>query len=341
MRSSWSPVVVAALVAAGATGVGAAAWRGSSETVGDVIHACRNKQTGLLRVVGDSGRCRNRESALAWNVQGPAGPAGPAGPNGPNGATGPAGPAGPQGPAGAQGAAGSPGPAGPQGPQGPAGPKGDPGAGITSFDALAGLTCTAAGTTGTLAIAYDPTRQAVLTCTAGSGGGGGGGSGAGVRINEFSVGTSASLGDEFVEIVNTGTAAADIGGFKLVYRSGAGTSDVALGTVPSGTTLAAGAFYLFGGSAYAGSPAADQSFTQGLASAAGGLAIRAADGSILDSVGYGTATNAFVEGTVAPAPPVTTAPGSSDVRLPDGRDTNDNGADFSVSATPTPRAPNH
>jgi lamin tail-like protein/collagen triple helix repeat protein len=338
MRSSWSSVVVAALVAAGATGVGTAAWRGSSETVADVIHACRNKQNGLLRVVGDSGRCRNRESALAWNVQGRAGPPGPAGQNG---APGPAGPVGPQGPAGAQGAAGPPGPAGPQGPQGPpgaAGPKGDAGAGITSFDALAGLPCTTTGTTGTLAIAYDTARQAVLTCTAAAGGGGGT---AAVRINEFSVGTSTSLGDEFVEIVNAGTAAEDISGFKLAYRSGAGTSDVALGTVPSGTMLAAGAFYLFSGGAYAGTPPADQSFTQGLASAAGGLAIRAADGTILDSVGYGTATNAFVEGAAAPAPPVMTAPGSSDVRLPDGHDTNDNGADFGVSAAPTPRAANH
>jgi hypothetical protein len=29
------------------------------------------------------------------------------------------------------------------------------------------------------------------------------------------------------------------------------------------------------------------------------------------------------------------------VRLPDGHDTNDNAADFGVSASPTPRAANH
>jgi hypothetical protein len=47
------------------------------------------------------------------------------------------------------------------------------------------------------------------------------------------------------------------------------------------------------------------------------------------------------EAAPAPAPPATAAPGSSSVRLPDGHDTNDNAADFSVSATPTPGAANH
>ena len=51
--------------------------------------------------------------------------------------------------------------------------------------------------------------------------------------------------------------------------------------------------------------------------------------------------NAFVESHPASAPPTTGAPGSSTVRLPDGHDTNDNAADFSVSASPTPGSSNH
>jgi predicted amidohydrolase YtcJ len=39
--------------------------------------------------------------------------------------------------------------------------------------------------------------------------------------------------------------------------------------------------------------------------------------------------------------PATAAPGSSAVRLPDGHDTNDNAADFSVSVSPTPGSSNH
>jgi hypothetical protein len=62
---------------------------------------------------------------------------------------------------------------------------------------------------------------------------------------------------------------------------------------------------------------------------------------VVDAVGWGTATNALVEGTPAAAPPSTAAPGSSIQRLPDGHDTNVNSADFAVTATASPKAHNH
>jgi hypothetical protein len=161
-----------------------------------------------------------------------------------------------------------------------------------------------------------------------------------LTVNELTIGVTGALGNEFVELANTGTASADVGGYRLVYRAAGGTSDVALATIPDGTTIPAGGFYLFGGSGYAGATAADQSFGTGLASTGGAVGLRNPDGALVDSVGYGTATNALVEGTPAAAPPVAADPGNSAVRLPDGHDTNDNGADFSVSATPTPRASN-
>jgi hypothetical protein len=154
-------------------------------------------------------------------------------------------------------------------------------------------------------------------------------------------GSAGAASNEFVEIVNTGTAGADIGGYKLAYRSAAGTSDVTLATVPTGTTLAAGGFYLLGGSGYAGTRAPDQSFSAAIAATGGGVALRDAAGAIVDSVGYGDAVNAFVEAHAASAPPTTAAPGSSVARIPDGHDTNDNAADFSVSASPTPGGANH
>ena len=276
-----------------------------------VIHGCRKVNGGALRVVARATACRSGERPLSWNRRGPTGPAGPSGPTGP---------VGPAGAAGANGATGA---------QGPAGPA------LTSFDSLAGLACTIAGEAGTTSISYDTAGLAQIHCVAGSAGE------AIVRINEFSVGVEGALGDEFVEIVNTGTAAADIGGFRLAYRSGAGTSDVTLATVPAGTTLAAGGFYLFGGSAYAGTRAPDQSFSAAIAATAGGVALRDSAGAIVDSVGYGEAVNAFVEGHPASAPPATATPGSSAIRLPDGHDTNDNAADFSVSASPTPGSSNH
>jgi hypothetical protein len=158
-------------------------------------------------------------------------------------------------------------------------------------------------------------------------------------VNELSTGTSASASDEFVEIVNAGDAAVDLGGWKLVYRSASGSSDVTLATLPAGTSLAAGGFLLFGGSGYAGSHAADQSFTTGLAAAGGAVGLRDANGALVDGVGWGSAANGLVEGAPAAAPPASAPPGAGIGRHPDGHDTNDNAADF-AGASPTPGATN-
>ncbi len=343
-------LLAAAVVALiGGSALGALAANHTADN--SVVQACKLKMTGALRAVSDPSKCTKREVPLAWNVQGPAGSAGPTGLQGAKGDAGPAGPqgdrgaAGPQGlpgaqgaqgPAGAQGSAGPQGAAGaqgPAGPQGPPGPKGEPGAGLAKFEDLNGLPCTD-GTAGTISISYDSSRHAVITCVATGGQ-------ANVRINEFSTGVTGAATNEFVEIVNSGSGSADLSGWKLVYRSATGTSDTALDTIPDGTSLAPGAFYLFGGGGYTGPPAADQSFSQGLAAAAGGLAIRDSNGAIVDSVGYGSiAANGFVEGSPAAAPPATAAPGSSDVRKPDGHDTNNNSVDFTVVTPPTPRATN-
>jgi hypothetical protein len=269
------------------------------------IHACVRKD-GRLRLVAENVVCRKRERPVSWNVRGPQGEPGPAGPAGP---------------------------LGPPGERGPQGPKGDAGTTIVALEALSGIACRAGGRNGTVALTYDASAQAVFTCAVTA-------SEASVRVNEFSTGTTASATDEFVELFNAGASPAALGGYKLVYRSGAGTSDIALGSIPDGTMLAPGAFYLFGGSGYAGAKPVDQTFSQALAGTAGGVAVRDGSGKLIDSVGYGTATNAFIETRPATAPPSTAPPGSSDIRLPDGRDTDDNGADFRITATPTPGAPN-
>jgi hypothetical protein len=343
----------AAAILGGGLVTAAASRNDASEE--SVIRACVNNTNGQVRIV-DSDRCRHNEHAISWNVQGPAGAPGPAGPPGPAGATGPAGPAGPKGdrgptgatgPVGAVGPTGAAGPAGPAGPagaagaRGPTGPKGDPGASLTSVDQLDGISCTAGSSAGTIDVSYDASLHVVLTCVAGGGGGGGGGGSTTLEINEFMTGTTGAAANEFVEVVNLGTAAADVGGFRLVYRSASGTSDVALATIPAGTTIPAGGYYLFGGSGYAGTPAADQAFSFGLSSTGGGIGLRDADGNLLDSVGYGSSTtNAFVEGSPAAAPPTVAAPGTSAARLPNGSDTNNNSVDFGAATPPTPKASN-
>jgi hypothetical protein len=335
------PVLVATAAVAAALAGGVAATNVSLHTApqSSWITACV-KPDGKLRIVSDASRCTAGEHVLTWNVQGPPGEPGPTGATGPTGPTGPQGPQGENGSAGDTGATGPQGPEGPQGPQGPPGPKGDAGTSLTSLDDLGGLACNSGA--GHLTIGYDADGHIALAC-AGDTGGSGGGSGTGVAaisINEVATGTTGAATDEFVELVNTGTAAADVGGWKVVYRSAAGTSDTALATIPNGTTLAVGGFYLLGGAGYAGAHTPNQSFTAGLAATGGGVAIRDTAGALVDSVGWGTATNAFVEGTAASASPTTAAPGSSIVRRPDGHDTNDNSADFSVASTATPGVSN-
>jgi hypothetical protein len=322
--------LLAALPLVLVAGVALAAQPGARRPTSAVIYACVKKKTGLVRIVAASASCRPGESSVAWNGQGTRGPAGEPGAAGPQGPAGPAGAVGPKGDAGAVGAAGPAGPAGPAGLAGPAGPS------LPSLESLNGVGCHLAGAAGAATLTYDATGVATLKCVPSVGG-----SSAEIRVNEFMTGSTGAASNEFVELVNAGSTAAEVGGFKVAYRSSAGTSDTTLATIPAGTSIPAGGFYLLGGSGYLGTHAADQSFSASLASTGGGLAVRDTTGTILDSVGYGDTTNAFVEAHPATAPPATAAPGSSSGRTPDGHDTNDNAADFSVSATPSPGAANH
>ena len=177
--------------------------------------------------------------------------------------------------------------------------------------------------------------------TAASGGsntGGGGGTPAGchLMVNEVQVGSSNSASDEFVEILNSCPTSADLTGWTLVYRSKAGTSDVTLFSWDAGS-IPGGGYVMIVGSAWSGTPQGDGTFASGgLAADGGAVGLRNKSNALADSVGYGTATNAFVEGSAAEAPPN----GSSIGRTPNGTDTDDNAADFTVFAAPTPKAPN-
>jgi hypothetical protein len=51
----------------------------------DVINACKNDRSGILRIVDDVDDCRSSETPLSWNTEGPQGEQGPTGPQGPPG----------------------------------------------------------------------------------------------------------------------------------------------------------------------------------------------------------------------------------------------------------------
>ena len=325
-------LVSAALAAGGATMlVARAGTNGATTATATTIHACAKVHGGKLRAVDAGLSVQTRRTFTRMGCPGAAGQSRTRRPCGPgrscrlDRAVGPAGP---------PGAAGATGPAGAVGATGPQGP---PGAGLTSLEGLNGLSCHAGGQNGTVSLAYDAAGHATLTCN--SGGGGGGGTPT-IVINEFSTGVTGAATNEFVELYNAGTSALDVSGFKVVYRSATGTSDSTLATIPAGTQLPAGAFYLLGGSGYAGSTPADQAFGLSPASTGGSLAVRDGAGALLDAVAYGTAANGLGEGQPATAPPTTAAPGSSAIRLPDGHDTSDNSADFRATATPTPKGAN-
>jgi predicted extracellular nuclease len=160
-------------------------------------------------------------------------------------------------------------------------------------------------------------------------------------ISQFQV-AGATSSDEFVELHNVSSAPVDLNGYRIVYRSSAGTSDVSLVSWSTSTIVPAGGYYLATVvSGYTGSAGADSTWNGGtngsLSGSSGGLALRQGalnTGTIIDSVGYGAATNAFVETATTSAP----AAGSSQVRSNNGcTDTDTNSADFSALSPSMPR----
>nr|MDQ3283339.1 lamin tail domain-containing protein [Acidobacteriota bacterium] len=160
-------------------------------------------------------------------------------------------------------------------------------------------------------------------------------------ISQFQV-AGGTAADEFVELHNVSGSAIDLNGYRVVYRSAAGTTDVAVINWTTTTMVPAGGYYLIThATGYDGSPAGDITFPGGgtgtFAAAGGGLALRngaANSGTIVDSVGYGTAANAFVEGAVRAAP----AANASAIRASNGcTDTDNNNNDFSTQNPSVPR----
>jgi hypothetical protein len=96
--------------------------------------------------------------------------------------------------------------------QGPPGPKGDPGTKLASIDDLKGLACSSGDDSGGISVNVEAGGGVTLRCSFTS-------RGPILRINEVMTASTISAASEFVEIVNTGLVRADLGGYKLVYRS--------------------------------------------------------------------------------------------------------------------------
>ena len=156
-------------------------------------------------------------------------------------------------------------------------------------------------------------------------------------VSEVQTG-GASASDEFAEISNAGAVAVDLTGLEVVYATSTGSTVTRKASWTAATILEPGRHLLIANSAGVFALIADATYSGGFAATGGAIVLRPIGGTPIDAVGWGDATNAFVEGSVASAPPA----GSSIERLPggelgNGTDTNENSLDFAVRASPTPQ----
>lgn len=163
-------------------------------------------------------------------------------------------------------------------------------------------------------------------------------------VSQFQTGGdgAGTFNDEFVELHNNGSAPVDLNGFRLVYRSASGSTDRTFASWSATTIVPAGGYYLIASNSYNG-PATpnfiyDPTVCQcSMGASGGGLAIRsgAADsGAVIDSVGWGSATNIFVEGAVTAAPSANNSQSRQDAGC---RDTDNNASDFTSTVPSVPR----
>lgn len=159
-------------------------------------------------------------------------------------------------------------------------------------------------------------------------------------INEVQTAGAGGAGDEFVELYNRSGCAGSLDGYELKYASGTGTTASRRWTGAGGDVLSSHAFAVIAGVGFTATSEPSGRFMGAagvLAATAGSVGLYDPSGVLVDAVGYGvTAASLLVERTPATAPGV----GESIARAPDGRDTNDNNADFALATRPTPGAAN-
>lgn len=157
----------------------------------------------------------------------------------------------------------------------------------------------------------------------------------GLVISELMTGGS-SASDEFVELYNAGPGNGSLAGLEVVYLSASGSTSSRKASWTDGS-VPPGGHLLLANAAGALATSADVAYSGGLSGSGGSLVLRSIGGAPLDALGWGSATNAFVEGTPATAPPdessVERRPGGA---LGNGSDTNDNAADFLLQPVPRP-----
>lgn len=156
-------------------------------------------------------------------------------------------------------------------------------------------------------------------------------------VSEVQTG-GASASDEFAEITNVGSSAVDLAGLEIVYVTSTGSTVTRKASWSTPLLLEPGRHLFVANTlgVYAG--LADATYSGGFAATGGAIVLRAIGGTPVDAVGWGDATNAFVEEATAAAP----VAGASIERKPGGlagntTDSNSNATDWFGQATPNPQ----
>lgn len=145
--------------------------------------------------------------------------------------------------------------------------------------------------------------------------------GASVVINEFATRGPDESTDDFIELRNDTASPVNIGGWRINEWITSGTVRVAF-VVPGGVVVAPGCHYLVGNRPTVAGVVPDAQLIDPI-NDQGGLALLAADGSIVDQVGYHP-SSIYREGTPMPLP----GPEDSRSYARVGNDTNNNISDF-------------
>jgi hypothetical protein len=137
-------------------------------------------------------------------------------------------------------------------------------------------------------------------------------------------------GHEFIELINSDSAPADIAGATIEFHNGTGTTWVLVWRATAATTIAADGLFVLGGDLV--TPLPDAVTAYSLQNGPDAIRLVDADGQVVDTVGYGDLDDPAFAETMGAAK---VTAGKSIARALDGVDSDDNSIDF-VAATPTP-----
>lgn len=163
-----------------------------------------------------------------------------------------------------------------------------------------------------------------------------------ILISEVQItGGAGNTENDFIELYNPNGSQVNLNGYRLVKRTQSGASDTSIKSWTSDVYISANGYYLWANSGYTSISTAPDATTAAAVSNDNGVALRfgAMDtGTIIDSVAWGGAQNAFVENTAFSTNPGANQSIQRKFQNSAHVDTNNNSQDFETQTCPSPKA---